>query len=124
MLRDFGLLTGCITAGLFGLLLPWLLELKFPVWPWLIAIVLWCCALVYPRSLSPVYRGWMAIGNVLGWINTRIILGLVFYIVIMPTGLVMRLFGKDPMARKISHEEKSYRIQSKKPDKQQVERPF
>ncbi len=124
MLRNFGLVTGGITAGLFGLLLPWLLELKFPVWPWVIAIVLWCCALVYPRSLRPVYQGWMAIGNVLGWINTRIILGLVFYIVIMPIGLAMRLLGKDPMERKLSYEEKSYRIQSKKPDKQQVERPF
>lgn len=124
MLRKFGLVTGGIIVGLFGLLLPCLLESKYPLWPWGITIVLWCCAMFYPRSLSPMYKGWMATGNVLGWINTRIILGLVFYIVIMPIGLVMRLLGKDPMNRKLSYKETSYRVQSKKPDRQQIERPF
>lgn len=124
MLRDFGLVTGGITVILFGLLLPWLLELNFPVWPWAIAVALWSCALIYPRLLSYVYRGWMAIGSVLGWVNTRIILGLVFYVVIMPIGLLMRLFGKDQLALKLSDKEKSYRIKSKKSDKQQMERPF
>jgi len=37
----------------------------------------------------------VALGHVLGWINARIILGIVFFVVVMPIGLVMRLFGKD-----------------------------
>jgi len=57
--------------------------------PWLAA------ALIYPKGLTPLYKAWMAFGHVLGWINARIILGLVFFVVVMPIGLIMRLFGKD-----------------------------
>jgi len=124
MLRDFGLITGSILAGLFGLFFPWLLEFNFPLWPWAIAITLFSFALIRPRLLRPVYRVWMAIGNVLGYINSRIILGLVFYFVVLPTGLLLRLFGKDPMSRSFSNQAASYRIHSKKPDRKQVERPF
>jgi hypothetical protein len=39
----------------------------------------------------------MAFGHVLGWINTRLIMGLVFVAMVIPTALLLRLFGKDPM---------------------------
>lgn len=75
----------------------------WPLWPrhapnfyWLAVAGIWLLtALVYPRILAPLYKGWMAFGHVLGWINARIILGIVFFVVVMPIGLVMRLFGKD-----------------------------
>lgn len=71
-------------------------------WVWItlsaIAAVLVLGALVAPSLLRPVYRGWMKLGEVLAWVNTRIILTLVFFLVVTPIGLVMRLFGRSPMA--------------------------
>lgn len=62
-----------------------------------IAAVLSVLSVVAPSLLRPVYRGWMRFGEVLGWINTRIILTLVFFLVVTPIGLLMRLFGRSPM---------------------------
>jgi hypothetical protein len=52
----------------------------------------------------------MTVGEVLGWINTRIILGVLFYLLFTPIGLCMHLRGKDPMRRALSPEAESYRI--------------
>lgn len=123
-LREFGLVTGAIVVGLFGLLLPWLFDRALPVWPWVVAAVLWVWALLLPASLAPVYRGWLAFGHVLGWINTRIILGIMFYLLFLPVGLVIRLLGKDPMARKIDKSTETYRVTHARPKKDHVERPY
>ena len=66
----------------------------------------------------------MAIGNVLGWINTRIILGIMYYVLFLPFGLIMQLFAKDPMARKIDKSLKTYRVESTIPTKDHVEKPY
>ena len=50
----------------------------------------------------------MKLGHALGWINSRIILGLVFIIVVQPIAFIMNLFGYDPL-RKIKNAEDSYR---------------
>ena len=62
-----------------------------------IAAVLALLSAIAPSLLRPVYRGWMFIGEALGWINTRIILTLVFFLVVTPIGVMMRLFGRSPM---------------------------
>jgi hypothetical protein len=61
----------------------------------------------YPL-LRPIYIGWMKFAFVLGWVNTRVILSVFFYLVITPVGLVMRLFGRDPMNRKFDRSAASY----------------
>jgi hypothetical protein len=66
--------------------------------------------LTWPRSLTHVYRLWMRLGEGLGWINTRLILGVVFYLLFTPLGLYMRLRGKDPMRRTLAPEAESYRV--------------
>jgi hypothetical protein len=67
-------------------------------------------ALAWPRSLTQVYRFWMSVGEVLGWINTRLILSVLFYLLFTPMGLFMRLRGKDPMRRTLTPEAESYRV--------------
>ena len=122
--RKFGLTTGLILAILFGLLLPWVFGFNYPKWPWIIAGVLAFLALIIPIALQPVYIGWMKFGNVMNWINTRIILGVLFYGMFLPIGLIMRLFGKDPMHRKLSNDISSYRIIRDEQPKDNVERPY
>jgi hypothetical protein len=122
-LRGFGLTTGGIVVALFGFLLPWLLNHNLPVWPWFIAGILWPLALLKPTALEPVYRYWMKFGIVVGAINARIILGIVFFVIVMPFGLVMRLFGKDPMQRS-ADDRPSYRVVSKTNTPKDMENPF
>lgn len=73
-----------------------------PQWVWVtliaIAAVLLLAAAVAPALLRPVYRGWMRLGEALAWVNTRILLTLIFFLVVTPIGLVMRLFGRSPIA--------------------------
>jgi len=123
-LRDFGLVTGGIIAVLFGLFFPWLLESRIPVWPWIFAGILGAWGLAAPMSLQPVYRLWMKLGLLLSRITTPIILGIIFYLLIWPMGLVMRIFGRDPMARRLDGTAKTYRVTSHKAPKQNMERPF
>ena len=123
-LRHFGLVTGGIIAGLFGLALPWVFGFEYPTWPWIAGGILAGWALIAPQSLGPVYRVWMRFGLLLSRVTTPIILGAVYYIVITPTALIMRLLRRDPMARQYDHTTDSYRISSKKPPKQNLEKPF
>ena len=80
-------------------------------------------ALVIPAALGPVYKVWMAFAEVLGWVNTRIILSLIFFVLFLPFGLVLRLV-RDPMRRKLDPAQDSYRILSNPPKPQNMERPF
>ena len=124
-LRDFGLITGIIFVVLFGLILPWLKNHSIPSWPWILATVLWVLALLTPMTLKPVYRVWMKIGEILGGINTRIILGIVFYLLVTPMGLIMRFLGKkDPMERKLDHKQITYRIPSLEKNRLSMEKPY
>ena len=124
-LREFGLLTGIILSVLFGLLLPWQRSYSLPLWPWIVSAILWFLALLAPAILNPIYTIWMRIGLVLSWINTRLILGIVFYVLIMPTGLLMRgFFHQDPMARKLDTNQQTYRIQVQIKPKESMEKPF
>lgn len=123
-LRNFGLITAAMTAGVFGLALPLLFGHSFPKWPWIVGTVLLVWALAAPATLRPVYLVWMTIGQVLGWINTRIIMTIMYYLLIVPVGLLRRMAGKDPMAKTRAPEEQSYRKPSAALDKKHVERPF
>lgn len=123
-LRNFGLTTGIIVVLLFGLLLPWLLSHTWPVWPWILAGALSGLGLIAPMLLKPVYVVWMKFGHVMGALNTRIILGLVFYLIITPIGLIMRLFRWDPLRRRTAVAATSHRVPSHSKPKQHMERPF
>jgi len=125
-LRSFGLITGAIAAVLFGLLIPWLpiFGHHYPKWPWILAGVLAAMALIYPFSLKPVYKVWMTFGGVLGFINTRIILGILFFLVFLPFGIALKLFGKDPMSRKLDDNAASYRVESERRDPSHLEKPY
>lgn len=66
--------------------------------------------LAFPAILAPVHRAWMAIGLVLGWVMTRVILGILFYLVFTPMGLLMRALGKRPLAMRYDRKASSYWI--------------
>jgi hypothetical protein len=122
-LRNFGLLLGAIIAGLFGGW-PLLCHHAAPLWPWLVAGTLWLVALLAPMALRYVHRGWTRLGLVLGWINTRVILTVIYAISFVPLGVTMRLLGRDPMARRLDPACESYRVASRARPQKHMERPF
>jgi hypothetical protein len=122
-LRKFGLLTSALLILFFVFLIPWVWSLTYPLWPWVVGAVMGAVALIAPAGLRPVYKVWMRFAEALGWLNTRIILSAVFYLIFVPFGLVMRVFN-DPMRRKMNAGEGSYRVSSRSPKTENMEKPF
>ncbi len=123
-LREFGLVTGGIIAGLFGFIIPLIRGHVLPIIPWIIAVVLGVLAITLPKSLDPVYRIWMKIGLALGWVNSRIILSIVFFIMVTPMAFIMKLLQRDTMARKFDFQLETYRISSKVHSHSSMEKPY
>lgn len=107
-LRKFGFVM-TIAFGLLAGVLFW--KGKF-AWVYLASLssVFLLPALIYPRLLSPVEYYWMAFAEKLGEIMTRVILTLLFFLVVTPLGLCIRLFGKDLLGIKIDKDAESYWI--------------
>lgn len=107
--RQFGLMVG----GIFAAIGVWPLLRKgedIRLWAVVLGTLLMVPALVLPKSLGPIYRLWMILGHALGWVNTRIILGAIFFGLITPMGLVMRMAGKDSMRRNYEKTSDTYRV--------------
>ena len=96
-LREFGLLIGIVFPILIGWMLPAIFGHEFRAWSLWIGIPGLVLGLVAPRLLHYPYKGWMTLGHALGWVNSHIILGLVFIVVLQPIAYIMRLTGYDPL---------------------------
>lgn len=123
-LRNFALSTGAAFAALFGMFFPWLLDLSYPVWPWVLFAVLALGGLLLPESLRPVHYWWMRLALLISKVTTPIVLGVVFFFVFMPYGLVAKILGKDPMQRKLDDTIDSYRVDSKSSAREDLENPY
>ena len=107
-LREFGLLIGFGFPLLIGWLLPALTGHGLREWTLWVGFIGLIIGLTSPRLLYYPYKFWMKLGLILGWVNSRIILGLVYMIVLIPIAFVMRLIGYDPLRTK-QNREKTYR---------------
>ena len=108
-LRNFGLLIGAI----FNLIGLWPMVVRgeqLRLWAVAVGSALMIFGVLVPRLLAPVHRGWMWAGHALGWINTRILLSLIFYGLITPIGVVFRMLGKDTMRQAFSDTSATYRV--------------
>lgn len=98
--RKFGFTLGGIFAAL-ALLLLWRHRLHAMFWVSAVAAPpLLLLALVAPGALVPVERAWQALAHALGWVNTRILLAVVYFLVFAPIALALRIAGKDPLERR------------------------
>jgi Saxitoxin biosynthesis operon protein SxtJ len=108
-LRQFGLMVG----GVFSIIGLWPMFLRgepLRLWAVVLGSLLILSGSLVPTWLAPVHRGWMWVGHVLGWINTRIILGVIFYGLITPIGIAFRMLGKDTMRQSFSDTSSTYRV--------------
>lgn len=123
-LRSFGLIVGALFAGWFGLLIPLLRHHRTPVWPWAVGLVLIALGLAAPRVLRYPYLAWTRFGKALGWLNSRVLLTLMFFLIFAPAGLIARLFGWDPLERKRQPDAPSYRIITPYQPISHMEKPY
>ncbi len=108
-LRQFGIMVG----GVFAVIGLWPVVFRSEsprLWAMILGSLLIVLGAIAPRSLKQVHGRWMKVGHVLGAINTKIILGIIYYLLITPMGLVMRLMGKDPMHRALTQGTDTYRV--------------
>ena len=75
------------------------IVLKQPVAVWIALIVL-VINMVRPQVYKPLAKWWFALSNVLSRIVPRILLGILFYVMVTPVGLLRRVLGKDPLQLK------------------------
>ena len=121
-LREFGFLIGLGFPMLIGWILPAIGGHAFRTWTIWVGIPALILGISKPLLLFYPYKGWMELGNALGWLNSRIILGVVFLLVLLPISLFMRTFGYDPL-RKQKGKKNSYR-ENKKDHKIDLTRIF
>jgi hypothetical protein len=123
-LRKFGFLFAGILIGLFALLLPWWKERAIPLWPFYIGVPIALLAAIWSVALRPLYIVWMKFGAVMGFINTRIIMSVFFFVLLTPIAWIMKMRGKDPMARALEKSTATYRVISAPYTKDQMEKPY
>ena len=87
------------------------------LWAFAIAALFLLAALLVPTVLAPLNRLWMAFGLLLGRIISPIMLLLVYVVAVVPTGLIMRLRGKDPLNRGFDRAAPSYWVHRNPPGK-------
>lgn len=105
-LKKFGRTMGlCLFA--LGLILLLRHKPAYRVF-WLSGLVFFILAQAREPLLKPIYRIWMGLAFCLGWVNTRVILLLVYYLVVTPIALMMRLFRKDLLNLKLGKDAESY----------------
>jgi large-conductance mechanosensitive channel len=119
-LRQFGLLLTAVVAVL------WFFIAGTAHWPWLagIAALLVALALAIPAALYPIHYLLMKFGQVVSKVLNPLLLGLVYFVIITPIGLAMRLFKYDPMRRARDEEADSYRESSDDTATHRFDRPF
>lgn len=105
-LRDFGLVVG----GALLLLAAFLWYKGRPSFPYIggVGLLLFILGFVVPKLLIPLQKVWMVFAVIMGFIMTRLIVTVLFYGIMTPIGLGMRLFGKDLIDKKLDEGAESY----------------
>ncbi len=99
-LREFGFLIGLGFPLFIGWVLPTITGHGFRSWTIAIGLPALFFAWFSPKLLYYPYKLWISLGNALGFINSHIILGIVFLVVLQPIAFVMRICGHDPLRKK------------------------
>lgn len=82
-------------------------------------------AQIFPKLFFPLQKIWMGLAVILGFVMTRVILSILFYLVITPINFISRIFGKDFLNLKIEKEKKSYwNLRDEEYEKSSTEKQF
>ena len=111
-LRKFGITVG-IALGLLGGLFLWR-QREYYSYFLILSVAFLLFGIAVPILLWPVHKVWMSLAVLVGWVMTRVILIVLFYLVVTPTGLLARVFGKDFLNLKFNSDAGTYWIPKEK----------
>ena len=112
-LRAFGKVIA-IGFPIVALLLGTSARLRSHAWPswtlWLggIGLLVGLACVLLPRAARPLYLVWMAVGCCIGLVVSNVVLAAIYFLVVTPIGLALRIAGRDPLRRAIERERASY----------------
>jgi hypothetical protein len=104
--RAFGFMFAIIFAVIAGIV--WFVSGRVSVALAGTSLAFALLALVWPVLLLPLNRLWQRLASGVGFVTNHVVLGLFFYLIITPVGLVMRMFGRNPMSLKCEPERETY----------------
>jgi len=110
--RSFGIVF--FIVFLLIALYPLINNSEIRIWSLLISIIFLILGLLNSVILTPLNKLWFKFGIVLGKIISPVIMGIIFFLVVTPIGLIMRFLGKDVLNLKY-HKNKSYWIEKNGP---------
>ena len=84
------------------------------VWSIFVAIIFLILGLINSNFLTPLNKLWFKFGKLLGFIVAPIVMGVIFFLIITPTGFIMKMLGKDLLNKKYNNKIKSYWINREK----------
>ncbi|MFH1406922.1 MAG: SxtJ family membrane protein [Candidatus Omnitrophota bacterium] len=106
-LRQFGLTLGIILIA-FGVVHFLRQRVSLAVWFFAVGSAILALVLFAPKWLGPLYFVFTKVTRAIGWVNSYVILSLIYYVILTPIALIMRIFGKDSLERKIDKKINSY----------------
>ena len=122
-IRSFGFLFSLLVVLIFAGLMPWVFNHSMSVWPWAVSTVTSLLAVLAPSALRPLHSLFIKLGTFLGFINTRILLFIIFFGLFLPASIIMWLVRRDILGRKPSTVD-SYRKPSQPRPRDHFERPY
>ena len=99
-LKEFAFVLGFGLPLIVGWLIPIIFGHQFRIWTLWVGTIFLLIGIIKPTLLHYLYILWMKIGELLGLINSYLILGIVFIIVLLPISLFMKTTGYDPLRKK------------------------
>ena len=106
--RSFGIVF--FIVFLLIALYPLIYSEEIRIWSVIISIIFLVLGLLKSKILTPLNKLWFKFGILLGKVISPLIMGIIFFLVVTPIGLIMRLLGKDLLNLKFS-DTKSYWIE-------------
>ena len=99
-LKRFGILISLLIPLVIGYLLPLINGKDIKQWTFIFGIILLIISFIKPTLLKYIYKLWMLLGDKLAIINSYLLLGVVFFLVLQPIAFLMKLIGYDPLKLK------------------------
>ena len=113
-LREFGLTLSLFFPLIIGFLIPFLYRHNLKEWTLWVSLFFLSFSLLRPQFLYLPYLLWIKLGHILGFVNSKIIFGIIFYFVVTPIGILTRIFNYDPLKIKLNKKIDTYKILNNK----------
>ena len=111
--KSFGVVFSCVF--LIIALYPLITSEGLRIWALVVSIIFFLLAFLAPKILTLPNKLWFKFGLLIGSIVAPIVMAFVYFVTVLPTGLIMRLLGKDLLKQKLDKNAKTYWVKRSEP---------